>query len=230
MYKARKTFCGNLAHGEALPPSCQFNPLLHLASSNTSPPHKHTFLFFAIAPSEPTFSGQPQTCKSHPWSCSVSLGSERAGDPEHRWGEQRSEPPSPTTGGRAEGRRRKEGLLPPQLLPYRSSREARWRRRAREERGALPAGTAGEERGAPAGSAGRWRSEPGPGHLRRAGMPGSRGCCFPALPRGRPALPQVQVALPRVLRAGPPWHLRAAPGSASPRDTSGPLLTLTPRG
>lgn len=36
LYKARKTFCGNLAHGEALPPSCQFNPLLHLASSNTS--------------------------------------------------------------------------------------------------------------------------------------------------------------------------------------------------
>lgn len=32
-----------------LPISCRCNPLLCCASSNTSPPHKHTFLFFATA-------------------------------------------------------------------------------------------------------------------------------------------------------------------------------------
>lgn len=79
---------------------------------------------------------------------------------------QRCSPPSPTSGGRREGRK---GRLPRgcRSSPLRLS-EARWRRRAREERGALPAGTAGEERGAPVGSAGRYRSDPGTGHPRAA--------------------------------------------------------------
>lgn len=186
----------------------------------------------------------------------VSLGRTGAGDPEHPPGRTAHLAAFSHGGradGRGREKRPPPPGVP--LLPSLSLRGQVVAKGA-GARGALPAGSAGEERGVPVGRAGRCRSEPGPArgtrgrlraaprHLRqgRVGNAPQPGLVsFFPLRFGALRVPEgAASAGPRQPGTSTKWRwrcrgrcspglsgaLRAAPGTASPGDTSGNIVSL----